>query len=66
MQPLGRKPRVFPGKEDIHPRKRFDEGNWWDDHGGCENKKASRRDARIQIRKKLNELIKNGVINKNY
>ena len=37
MQPMGRKPSRFPGKEDAHPKHGL--VNWWENFDNGENKK---------------------------
>lgn len=52
MQPLGRKPKRFPGKKDEHPGRGCI--NWWEDEMRTENKKRNRQTAKSEIRKFLN------------
>ena len=54
MQPLGRKPKRFPGKIDYHPRKGF--VNWWETEGCDANKTAEKREARKEIEDELNNI----------
>ena len=54
MQPLGRKPKRFPGKIDYHPRKGFE--NWWETEGCDANKTAEKRMARREIEDELNNV----------
>lgn len=48
---LRKKLLKFSGKKDCHPRKGY--VNWWEQEGTSENKKASRRSAKLTIKWEL-------------
>ena len=56
MQPLGRRPIRFPGKEDSHPGKGYK--NWWEDNDG-DNKSTEKRQAKKEIQIELNNIENN-------
>jgi hypothetical protein len=51
MQPMGRKPVRFPGKQDCHPPKGH--LNWWEADVETVNKTADRTEARKDITQAL-------------
>ena len=53
MQPQGRKPIKFPGKEDCHPPKGH--VNWWEYEIETESKKAERQNKKKEIKKELQD-----------
>jgi hypothetical protein len=54
MQPLGRKPIRFPGKQDHHPRKPL--ANWWEVEVATEGAKQERQQVRRIINAELRAL----------
>jgi hypothetical protein len=54
MQPMGRKPIRFPGKQDHHPRKPL--ANWWEVEVATEDKSKDRQQARRDIIEELRTL----------
>lgn len=54
MQPMGRKPTRFPGKEDCHPTK--GSVNWWEWEIDTSNKKGERAAAKREIRNEIAQI----------
>lgn len=53
MQPLGRRPTRFPGKEDCKPPKPF--CNWWEIEYTTESKAAENRRSEKEIEEGVKE-----------